>query len=366
MQAGSEARRLSRSELSDGDWVERCRYWSVPEIRPPRNKSSPRRQHEPLIITGHGAGLRVHHGALVVRDGFTHYPQKLHEHRFFPKDPSLPSRIIVLDGSGNITFDALEWLARQSVPLVRINWRGEVQSVIGNANYAADPHKVAQQLEWKSSGRSIEIACRLIEQKVSNSISTLRECFSPSAKRKTAIVRLQAIGTSLSTNRPRNVTALLSREGQAAIAYFDVWQSTPLEWKGVGRKPVPKDWYQVGFRSSHARKRTENRNASHPVNAMLNYAYALLQSQVQIQTIVAGYDPTLGVLHASAPDRPALVLDFMEPLRPILDRAVLRLVHDRTFEPVDFTLRDDGVCRLNPQLTKSLVIAANALLDDSK
>jgi CRISPR-associated endonuclease Cas1 len=299
-----------------------------------------------------------------VRDGFTHYPQKLKEHRFFPKDPTLPSRIIVLDGSGNITFDALEWLSQQNVPLIRINWRGEVQSVIGHSGHAADPRKVAQQLEWKRSGRGIEIASSLIEQKVANSVATLRQCFPSSPKRKIAIGKLNAIYASFSTNRPRNLTALLSREGQAAIAYFDVWQNSSLDWKGVGRRPIPRDWYQVGFRSSHARKRTENRNASHPVNAMLNYVYALAQSQVQIQTIGAGYDPTIGVLHASALDRPAFILDLIEPLRPIVDRAVLRMVHDRTFEPADFTLREDGVCRLNPQLAKSLATATNTLVDD--
>jgi CRISPR-associated endonuclease Cas1 len=303
---------------------------------------------------------------LVVQDGFTHYPQKLQEHRFFPKDPSLPSRIIVLDGSGNITFDALEWLARQNVPLVRVNWRGEVQSVIGNASYAADPRKVAQQLEWRRSGRSIEVACELIEQKISNSIVTLKEYFEPSPKRKPATAKLQAIRASFSASRPRNLTALLSREGQAAISYFDVWQSTPLDWKGVGRKPIPKDWYQVGFRSSHARKRTENRNASHPVNAMLNYAYSLLHSQVQIQAVSAGYDPTIGVLHATAPDRPAFILDLMEPARPIVDRAVLQIIRDQTFEPADFTLREDGVCRLNPQLAKSLATATVSLLDNPR
>jgi CRISPR associated protein Cas1 len=37
-----------------------------------------------------------------------------------------------------------------------------------------------------------------------------------------------------------------------------------------------------------------NRNASHPVNAILNYAYAVLQSQIQIGAVAKGYDPTVG------------------------------------------------------------------------
>ena len=93
---------------------------------------------------------------------------------------------------------------------------------------------------------------------------------------------------------------------------------------------------------------------------MLNYAYALLQSQVQIQTVSAGYDPTIGVLHASAPDRPAYILDLMEPMRPVIDRVVLHLLQERTFQPADFTLRQDGVCRLNPEIARQIVQLASS------
>ena len=82
--------------------------------------------------------LRVDHGALVVRNGFTHYPQRAEEHRFFRGDRHLPSRIIVVDGSGMVSFDVLWWLSEQNVPLIRINWRGEVTTVLG-AGTAIDP-----------------------------------------------------------------------------------------------------------------------------------------------------------------------------------------------------------------------------------
>ncbi len=43
--------------------------------------------------------------------GFTHYPQALRESRFFPRASNLPSRIVVLDGSGSLPFDGMDWLA---------------------------------------------------------------------------------------------------------------------------------------------------------------------------------------------------------------------------------------------------------------
>lgn len=273
----------------------------------------------------------------------------------------MPSRITVVDGSGSITFDALDWLAAQHVPFIRIDWRGGVQTALGGIGYSANQQKIARQLEWKRTGRGLEIARTLIGQKVENSIKTLTSSLPSSTPRKTAIDRLCAIKQQLSSRMPTTIRELLGREGNAAIVYFDAWQHAELQWKGTGRRPIPQDWYRIGFRSSHARKRTENRNASHPVNAMLNYAYAVLQSQVQVQTISTGYDPTIGVLHANLPGRLSFVLDLMEPLRPLVDRVLLTFVQGQTFQPTDFTIRPDGVCRLNPELARQIVRICNSI-----
>ena len=62
---------------------------------------------DPLILAGHGVSLRIEAGTLLIRNGFTHYPQKQETYRYFKGDADLPPRIIMLDGSGSITFDVL-------------------------------------------------------------------------------------------------------------------------------------------------------------------------------------------------------------------------------------------------------------------
>ena len=127
----------------------------------------------------------------------------------------------------------------------------------------------------------------------------------------------------------------------------------PLRWKGLGRKPIPEEWHQIGPRVAPNSKR--NRDATHPINAMLNYGYAVLESQVQMTVVAAGLDPTIGFMHAPGERRSALVLDLMEPMRPVVDLVVLGLVRSNTFSPTDFVLREDGVCRVSPQLARNLV-----------
>ena len=142
------------------------------------------------------------------------------------------------------------------------------------------------------------------------------------------------------------------REGRTAFACFTCWETIPLRWKGTGRKPIPEDWHHAGLRQSFVSG--TNRHATHPINAMLNYAYGVLESQGRIAAVAAGLDPTIGYLHACRPGRVALVYDLIEPLRPQVDRLVLDVAQDRTFDPRDFVLTDRGVCRLHLQLARTI------------
>jgi CRISPR-associated protein Cas1 len=348
---------VNNSDASDGlAWAERCAYW--PEVPTEKRRWGPRvtrHSHKPLVLTGHGMRLNVDNGALVVRNGFTHYPQHQEQWRFFPGDRNSPSRIIVVDGSGGLSFDVLNWLSSQNIPLIKIDWRGEVASVLGAVG-GTDPRQVQRQLAAQGSGRALEIAKRIVREKIVNSIETLQMALPGSPIREHAISKLQDEAGQLDKHPPKSIAALLGLEGRVARAYFRSWRGLPLQWKGIGRHPIPDDWRCVGQRQSlNTRKKGRNRFASHPVNAILNYAYAVLESHVRMQIIVEGYDPTIGYLHSHSEDRPALVFDLMEPLRPVVDQKVLEFVQSHTFHPADFTIRSDGVCRLNLEMARHLV-----------
>ncbi|MGH8112621.1 MAG: CRISPR-associated endonuclease Cas1 [Rhodanobacteraceae bacterium] len=108
--------------------------------------------------------------------------------------------------------------------------------------------------------------------------------------------------------------------------------------------------------------KVKNSDASHPVNAMLNYTYGMLEDRIRVAVTSAGLDATIGYLHTCRPGRDALVYDLMEPWRPVVDAKVLGFVQKHTFAPSDFTLRRDGVCRLNPQLARALIAATQVVV----
>jgi CRISPR/Cas system-associated endonuclease Cas1 len=61
------------------------------------------------------------------------------------------------------------------------------------------------------------------------------------------------------------------------------------------------------------------RLATNPPNAILNYCYALLESEARLAAAAMGLDPGIGMLHVDSPVRDSLACDIMEAVRPSVD-----------------------------------------------
>lgn len=341
-------------------WRSRSEFWNELSAKS-LNSARGIRNRVPLILCGHGASLRIQDGTLLVRNGFTHFPQQREEFRFFKGSAELPSQIVILDGSGHLTFDVLNWLSEQKIHLSRISWNGEVVCVIGGQGYVANPENVRWQIEARNDHKKRMAWCiELIAQKIESSLRTLHAAVPASPARDRAIAYCKGELADLFDCPPRAIDELLGIEGNCAVAYFRALREIPIYWRGTSKKPIPEGWRYVGARRSETFG-TNNRHASHPFNAMLNYAYGALESRMRIQAIIDGYDPRLGVMHESRDGASAYVFDIMEPERAKVDEGVIAFILKNVFQPTDFVLRMDGVVRLNPQLAKRVLQATSLL-----
>jgi CRISPR-associated protein Cas1 len=339
----------------DAVWNSRCWHWRDQLSRSNKRQSRKQKNKGSLILAGHGISLRIEGGSLAIRGGFTHYPQKQETSHFFRGALDLPERIILLDCSGSISFDVISWLAEQNIPLIQINWKGEIICLSGTSAYSANPEHVRWQIEtFSDKSNRIEFCRSIIGQKIEASILTLEKSIPRSEKWELAMRVAYSVLGRLDENCPQSPLEIMALEANSAAAYFRAWGGIPINWRGTRRRPIPESWRQIGPRSSPFQL-TGNHNAAHPVNAMLNYAYAVLESQIRIKAISAGYDPTLGIMHHGRDRSSKFVFDLMEPERPRVDRRILEFVKSSIFDPADFTIRSDGVCRLNPEMARVVV-----------
>lgn len=66
-----------------------------------------------------------------------------------------------------------------------------------------------------------------------------------------------------------------------------------------------------------------NRDLDIPINAALNYGYAILLSLVNREIVSRGYLTQSGICHRNEYNQFNLACDFMEPFRPVVDRLVV-------------------------------------------
>ena len=229
--------------LDDHGWAGRSRHWSQRGARSKDKRARRQRSRDSLILAGHGVSLRVEAGTLLVRNGFTHYPQKQEQHRYFKGDADLPPRIIMLDGSGSITFDVLTWLNEQKVPLVKIDWTGNAVTVVSRDSFAANRERVAWQTETRSDRRKrMEFCNALIARKIEGCMQTLEGSLRRSHAWDRAMKRAEDDLARLARDPPETVNELRLLEARSAVAYFRAWYATSLLWRTSDRRRMANRW----------------------------------------------------------------------------------------------------------------------------
>jgi CRISPR associated protein Cas1 len=79
---------------------------------------------------------------------------------------------------------------------------------------------------------------------------------------------------------------------------------------------------------------------------MLNYLYALLESEARLAVAALGLHPGMGVLHVDTTARDSLACDVMEPVRPLVDAYLLDWITRESLSQEWFFEQRDGNCRL--------------------
>ncbi|OFW64409.1 MAG: subtype I-C CRISPR-associated endonuclease Cas1 [Actinobacteria bacterium RBG_13_63_9] len=203
----------------------------------------------------------------------------------------------------------------------------------------------AQHLALSHPERPSRIARQIVAAKIQNSRQILlraareSENESDQSPLKEAAARLAEILFRLKTYDDLN--EIRGAEGDAARTYFGVFghmirgDRAYLGPEGRTRRP-PRD----------------------PVNAILSFLYALLRAECASALEGVGLDPQVGYLHALRPGRPALALDLMEELRPVLaDRLAITLINRRQLGKGDFEGTPGGAVHLTEDGRKTVIVA---------
>ena len=227
------------------------------------------------------------------------------------KKQSVPAQTVeqvVLMGNPQVTGDALVYALELGMPVHYLSGFGKY---LGSAlpGYSRNGQlRLAQYQLYGDAVRRLGLVKAIVTAKIHNQYGVLyrhQVQNNPLKQRKSQVKQQSTL------DQVRGIEGLPARE------YFACWPTMlGPQWTFNGRNRRPP---------------------TDPVNALLSFAYGLLQVQVTAAVHVTGLDPYIGYLHEVHHGQPAVVLDLMEEFRPLVaDNVVLAVLNNREIQPQDF------------------------------
>lgn len=231
--------------------------------------------------------------------------------------------VLISSRGVTVVSKALYELVAQGVPTYFVRGDGLVEAML----WPAVPNKTVEtrraQYLLVAGGGGLKYALSFVEAKIRNKAWLLKYL---GRSRRDDRIREQGYVVEGYVNDLRecgDAACVLSVEASASRAYWECFASLviPPHYPFIGRDQDGLD----------------------PINAALNYGYGMLKLKCMKALLVAGLDPYAGFLHVDKSGRPSLTLDFMEPFRFAIDKAVAELASRRnTLEAVNGSLTHDS------------------------
>ena len=325
-------------EATANEFVASERYW--------RSRSNPKAR---VLALRTGASVRVRNGALEIAETL---PQHLSAdcepivvtfsgtetrrgHRLSSR--LTPKAIVLPEHGWYLTAEGVKFCLEHKIDLISVSARssqgekglmtvvaGDAQNngALVRAQVLADPADVAREIVRNKIG-----ACATLGR----------------------VSAAQARGHDQGLDRARTVDAVRAVEAHAASSY---WATRQCRVRSSSRR-WPRDWERFTVRKSWIGG-DDPRHADHPVNALLNWSYAVVAGRLAAQLLARGAYLGIGYLHADKLGRYSLVYDAIEVLRPLIDEKVFAFVDGAIFRIGDFQVTPSGPhrgeVRVSPEL----------------
>lgn len=242
---------------------------------------------------------------------------------------------LVVHGNVDISGGLIRELLWRGLTIV---WCTGTGRVVGWASSTSRPNgggRVRQHVH--SAQGHLGLAREFVACKISNQATLLRRLgHSPTIIPELRRLQRAARGAA-------SIVDLYGIEGDAAAAYFRGFPTM------ISTSVAAKE--QLGFAARTRRPATD------PINAALNFCYALLLADMIRAVTACGLDPHAGFLHTSGRNKPALALDLCEEFRaPIADSVVVGAFNNGELRRSSFSSALDG-CRLRDTGRSALIAA---------
>jgi CRISPR-associated protein Cas1 len=252
------------------------------------------------VLSGYGCGVFVSGQKLVLKNGIDVFTRLQEIEKFIPV--TIPySRIVICGKSGYLSTKAIQLLAANHINTIFLDSFGNLVSCLSGvmSSFTGISRRTGQYDTFRDETLVLKLQKNLMISKLESQLDfvdyTTREKISEYLKK---------------ISHCKSYKEIIGIEAKAGIVY--------------------RQYYTLQFDAKyeyHSRKNAGRRNkpryATNVINALLNYGFSVLYSEVLRHIHAQGLDPYYGFYHKSHESEQALVYDLAEPYRILVESAVL-------------------------------------------
>jgi CRISPR-associated protein Cas1 len=233
---------------------------------------------------------------------------------------------IVVFGNNTISASVARRCVEEKIPLSFCTPSGRYLSTLrpdSQKHFLVAGQHLQRHSELNAS-EMVATAARIVTAKIHNYLAWFRERW----PEESHDIRNQIEALLAGISKASSIDATRGFEGMAARSIFPFVNS------------LCKD------STFHCRLRRK-RERIDPYNSLLDFAYSLLFTRLNVLLRGRGLNPYLGILHSHKDHYESLVCDLQEPFRCRIDRFVIKVLNLNVIKVQDFTVDEKGRHNLN-------------------
>lgn len=290
------------------------------------------------ILSGYGVSVSLKENKITLKDGLDPFSDAQQKEEWFIGN--MPYEKIVITGKGYLSTEAISLLCTHNRNLIIVDSHGKPTCMINGVmnSTTATKYRMSQYDSFRNKEMCKKLSVKTISDKLESQIRFLE-----SLNRDDSGIIISKLKNYLEELSEENYDKI---ERTSAKAYF-------LYYVSLFDKK-----YQFDSRNQSFIKQSK-KNATDPINALLNYGYSVLAGEICKFVCGFGLDPYYGHMHKSHSGFMALVYDVMEPFRWLVESAVYHIVNTSSKQHrlrlMDFAYTKDGSVVLSDRVKKNFL-----------
>jgi CRISPR-associated protein Cas1 len=293
-----------------------------------------------LYLDSYGASLRVKNNMFWVKPAQS-------EGKLFP---IREVNAIFLTKGVHASTDALLLAIENAIPVLLINGIGHPIGQVWGGQYGSIATIRKQQALLSTHPQGLLWIRDLLIQKLENQQGMVQRWVEDNSSFDTEKFDAGIRVIFNMVQKFRLLTLAEAENMEQTQASFRGWEGTASRHYFSCLSAMLPPVYQFSKRSK--------RPAYDNFNALLNYLYGIMYSQVHLALIKAGIDPYMSILHADQYNRPTFVYDVIEIYRHWMETVALRLCVEDKLPDNAFTVPDPKIGVWLNRPAKSVVVNA--------